>query len=162
MPCAVSRAKVAATCSSDGKRRAGKAPEWATASQSAPTTTNGRAPRTKLKTTRSVGFDVRLLDELGVLLELPPAHPLELLPRHVPRVAAQLADVLRHVLRLDERGDVVVQLLDDRARRLRRHERPHPEVVARVAQPLLLERRHVRHEVRALRRAGAERDELAG
>src|SRR5690349_18019129 len=116
MPCAVSRAKVAATCSSEGKRRAGKAPEWATPSQSAPTTKNGTAARRNPKTARSLGLYVRLLDELAVLPELPGDDRLELLHRHGQRVAAELADMVGHVLRLDERGDVVVQLLDDGAR----------------------------------------------
>src|SRR5690349_20110667 len=105
MPCAVSRAKVAATCSSGGKRRAGKAPAWATASQSAPITRNGRPPRRNFKAIGSTRFYVRLLDELGVFLELLGDHVLELLDRHRQRVAAELLDMVAHLRRLDQGGD---------------------------------------------------------
>jgi hypothetical protein len=43
MPSAVSRAKVAATCSTGGKSRCGNAPECATSSHTTPTTRKGTA-----------------------------------------------------------------------------------------------------------------------
>ncbi len=70
--------------------------------------------------------------------------------------------MLANVGGFDERGDVVVQLAHDLAWRLRRHQRTDPEVIGRVLEPLLLQRRNLGHQHAALGRAGGERGELAG
>src|SRR5438067_13653479 len=55
-----------------------------------------------------VGFDVGLLDELGVFADFLRHHVLELLHRHRQRIAAELLDLLADLRRFDERGNVVV------------------------------------------------------
>src|SRR3954464_14192843 len=101
-----------------------------------------------------VRLDVGLLDELAVLADFLGDHILEILHRAGERIAAELLDLRHDLWRIDDGGDVVVELLDDRARRLGRHQRADPEVVGGVLQPLLLERRDVRHQRAALGRAG--------
>src|ERR1041385_2346659 len=106
IPDAVSRTKVAATCSTVGKRRGGNAPACATSSHSAPTTRNGAAAPSRREPISLVDLDAGLLDELGVFLELSRDHRLEVGDRHGQRVGAQLADLGADLRRFHQAGDL--------------------------------------------------------
>src|SRR5688500_16293329 len=80
----------------------------------------------------SIRPNAGFLDQLRVLLELARDHPLELRNGHHQRVRAELADAPADLLGLHERVDLLRQALDDGTRRLGRHQRADPEVVAGV------------------------------
>src|SRR3954462_966832 len=61
-----------------------------------------------------VRLDVGLLDELAVLADFLRDHVLEVLHRAGERVASELVDLRHDFRRVDDGGDVVVELLDDR------------------------------------------------
>src|SRR6185503_108194 len=89
-------------------------------------------PRSRTKALMSLGLDPGLLDQHRVLLQLARDQVVELLDRHRQRIAAELADRRSDLGRLHQVRDIGVQLVDDRARRLRRHHRTDPEVVVGV------------------------------
>src|SRR2546430_4618432 len=63
----------------------------------------------------SIGFDARLLDELRILHQFARDHRLEVRDRHRQRIGAELLDLAADLRRLHERGDLLVQALDDGA-----------------------------------------------
>src|SRR5262245_15292164 len=71
----------------------------------------------------SVRLYACLLDELRVVLKLAIDHRLEFGDAERERIGAELGDALTDLRRLHERVDLLRQALDDRARRLRRHQR---------------------------------------